>query len=333
MPVEVTHWPLAARLRGNQRGGIPRSVWIYLFSFPDVSGSMSLVIKERCLPQDDALSRQGTHERGFIMSSLTSSNVTFDVSSFCNALPSVSPVYSEDNKYGAPTWTFADEENRTVGSKVTNVEVFLRILSEALASHDTDGDEVAGQHCVELPVTDELLAAVTSGVGARQGRTEADYVLRDHRGITGAYLKRECALPAESVRVIVYTLEAYVSDPDVPAEEAERVTRPFVIQQDGVKFWHPQITETTPDAEKISHVIVAVLADAGPKAPLSPRRFVANLAGGNNAMVARLEAIEDALYEAPSPDQISAAIKALRALTREAAEVTAYDEKYCVVAD
>ena len=50
-------------------------------------------------------------------------------------------------------------------------------------------------------------------------------------------------------------------------------------------------------------------------------------------MVARLEAIEDALYEAPSPDQISAAIKALRALTREAAEVTAYDEKYCVVAD
>ena len=26
VPVEVTHWPLVARLRGNQRGGIPRSV-------------------------------------------------------------------------------------------------------------------------------------------------------------------------------------------------------------------------------------------------------------------------------------------------------------------
>ena len=69
------------------------------------------------------------------------------------------------------------------------------------------------------------------------------------------------------------------------------------------------------------------------RSPLSPRRFVANLAGGNNAMVARLEAIEDALYEAPSPDQISAAIKALRALTREAAEVSGYDAAYCVVAD
>tara|TARA_R110002020_G_scaffold354958_4_gene567679 strand:+ start:215 stop:1018 length:804 start_codon:yes stop_codon:yes gene_type:complete len=267
------------------------------------------------------------------MSSLTS-NVIFDVSSCCGALPSVSPVYDGSLAVGTSTWTFSDEENRTVGSKVTNVEVFLRILSEALASHDTDGDGVVGQHFVELPVTDELLESVTSGVGKRQGRTEADYVLRDHRGNVGAYLKRECALPAESVRVLVYTLEAYCADPEVTAEEAERVTRPFVIQKDGAKFWHPQITETTNDAEKISHVIVAVLADAGPKSPLSPRRFAANFAG-NNVMLERRDAIEATVYSgaSASSSEIGDALEALRLTYKEAAEVTEYDEKYCVVAD
>jgi hypothetical protein len=34
-------------------------------------------------------------------------------------------------------------------------------------------------------------------------------------------------------------------------------------------------------AEEPTHVIVAVLAFAGPKAPISPLRFVANLGGGN----------------------------------------------------
>jgi hypothetical protein len=265
------------------------------------------------------------------MSSLTS-NVVFGVSSFCNQLSG----------------------EATVGSKVTDVETFFPILSEALASHDESNDEVKGQHCVELPITDDgqgsftdtavaIRKSVMAGVGKRT-RTEGvpptvsavpltpeeeemmrtgswrsehprgkkDYVKADHRGVVDCYLKREFALSVESVRVIVYTVDAYKADPQVPQEEYERVMA---------------------SADDVTHVIVAVLADAGPKAPLSPRRFVANLAGGNNVMLERLEAIEDALYEAPSPEQVTAAIKALRALTREAAEVTAYDEKYCVVAD
>jgi len=57
--------------------------------------------------------------------------------------------------------------------------------------------------------------------------------------------------------------------------------------------------------------VVAVLASAGPRAPLGVGRFVANLAGGNN---------EASVW---SGDEIRA----------KAREIVAYDDAWCVVAD
>lgn len=88
----------------------------------------------------------------------------------------------------------------------------------------------------------------------------------------------------------MYTAEAYLSDPDVAGDEAE-VRR---IQRSGC-----------------THVLVAVLASAGPKSPYSPERFVSNLAGGNK------EALTWSAEE----------------IRQKAAEVTAYAREWSVVAD
>ena len=73
-------------------------------------------------------------------------------------------------------------------------------------------------------------------------------------------LKREFAAPVEGCAAVVYSLAAYLADPDLEGE-TEEIKR---------------ITDLNP-----AYVIVAVLAFAGPKAALSPYRLTANLAGGN----------------------------------------------------
>tara|TARA_R110000824_G_scaffold82768_2_gene207381 strand:- start:3686 stop:4375 length:690 start_codon:yes stop_codon:yes gene_type:complete len=229
------------------------------------------------------------------MSSISTSKAIFDVSRFCSQISS------------------DFEGTTTVGSKVTDVDTFIKILTGAMASHDPSKDEVEGQHYVQLPLSGELLNSVSCGVGERFGRTAADYIPRDHRGVVGAYLKREFALPVSKVAVIVYTLEAYAADPDVSDEEVQRVTDFLVAKGD-------------------PYVIVAVLASYGSESPLSPRRFVANFAG-NNVMQQRRDSIEAGIADLSDSIASSVASDALRLIFEEAAEVTEYDEKYCVVAD
>ncbi|MBI4434843.1 hypothetical protein HY635_03475 [Candidatus Uhrbacteria bacterium] len=134
-----------------------------------------------------------------------------------------------------------------------------------------------GQHYIVLPR--EANKAVSAGVGRRTDSPES-YMLRVHRGRVSAYLNRYLAADVESVAVVVYTRKAYLADPDVQADpkEAERI------------------------GSAVTHVIVAVLASAGPNPPLTPFRFVANLAGGNNEALAwtadeiRAKALEIAAY-------------------------------------
>jgi len=142
----------------------------------------------------------------------------------------------------------------TIGTKVTNPLKFLGILKDALAQYDASKDRVPGQHFVVLPET--VLEFVSAGVGHRTANVQ-DYNLREHRGIVSAFLKRELAEKATGCAVVLYTLEAYKNDPEVDMSE--------------VANFHPETT----------HVVVAVLAFAGPRSPLSPGRFVSNLAGGN----------------------------------------------------
>lgn len=174
--------------------------------------------------------------------------------------------------------------SNSVGTRVTGPETFRELLTDALRKHDPSGDRTPGQHFVSLP--DGAAGLVSAGVARRADVPEDGYLVRVHRGRADCYAQRTYAAKATGVAAVVYTREAYARDPEVAADEMATVPA---------------------DA---THVIVAVLAFAGPKAPLSPYRFVANLAGGNR----------DA--ETYTADEI-------RALARD---VVAYDNEWIVVA-
>ena len=174
-----------------------------------------------------------------------------------------------------------------IGTKVVYQGVFTEELSKALASHDTSGDRTPGQHFVMLDNEVIRSEAVSAGVGERAGRMEGDYVVRMHRGRAEAFLKREHAAIPTGVAAVVYTLDAYKADPEVDAKEVASFP------------------------EGTTHVIVAVLAFAGPRAPLTPYRLVSNLAGGNKDM-----------------DNIT--LDEVKAMARD---IKAYDDAWCVVSD
>lgn len=145
----------------------------------------------------------------------------------------------------------------TVGTKVLDRGEFLVAVSTAIEGHDFESDRVPGQGYIPMP--ESAFTLVSAGVGRRSAEPE-DYVLRAHRGRVNSYLCRSKAAQVESLVCVVYTRAAYLADPDVvqDVEEFDRITR-----------------------SDATHVLVAVLAAAGPKAPLTPIRFVENLAGGN----------------------------------------------------
>ncbi|MCC7432188.1 hypothetical protein IT412_01545 [Candidatus Peregrinibacteria bacterium] len=174
----------------------------------------------------------------------------------------------------------------TIGTKVLNHENFLDAATLAIEQHNPSKDRAPGQHFIMCP---EAVPYVSAGVG-RRTLNPKDYLARCHRGRVDVFLKREHAATAEGCALIVYTREAYINDPDVQ-KEPDEIAR---IQQ-----------------SDFTHILIAVLAFAGPKAPLSPLRFVANLAGGNNEV------------KGWSREEILA----------KAEEVLAYDNDWCVVSD
>jgi hypothetical protein len=143
---------------------------------------------------------------------------------------------------------------RSIGSKVTDVR-FFDVFDKAVAEHDFSTDRVPGQAFIKLD--DAVVPYVSAGVGPRSKNPD-DYVLREHRGIVGPYLKREFAAKVTGCAVVVYTYRAYFQDPDVTPAEAARI-----------------------NSAEATHVLVALLAFAGPDSPLPPYRLVWNLGGGN----------------------------------------------------
>lgn len=145
-----------------------------------------------------------------------------------------------------------------IGTKVLDRDALLSAASKAVEAHDPSGDRQPGQHFVMCP---DGKSFVSAGVG-RRTRNAEDFVLRNGRFGVEAYLKREKAAEVDGLALVVYTREAYLADPDLQKpEEADERTR----------------IETS----DCTHVIVAVLAFAGPKSPLPPATFIHNLAGGN----------------------------------------------------
>lgn len=147
-------------------------------------------------------------------------------------------------------------DKEVIGSKVTKPVRFINALRKKIVETDFDAQRVPGQAYFPLP---EGVDYVSCGVGRGTGNPE-DYVIRKHRGNVGLYLKREHAAKTKDLAVVVYTKEAYVNDPDVQEDPNEL-----------------QRAEDSP----ADYFLVAVLASAGEASPLTPGRFVRNLAGGN----------------------------------------------------
>lgn len=145
-----------------------------------------------------------------------------------------------------------------IGTKVTDPAGFRAHLADAVGSTDFAGQRVPGQAFLMLPAAAQ--ASVSAGVGRASTDPNA-YVTRLFRGKVGAFLKREHAAPVEGLAAVVYTTDAYLSDPDVSGNAGESAR----VRESGA-----------------THVLVAVLAFAGPKAPLPVGTLVHNLAGGNH---------------------------------------------------
>lgn len=187
--------------------------------------------------------------------------------------------------------------NKTIGSKVIDTDGFMAALETAVSNHDGSKDREPGQHFVIMP---DAKSFVSAGDGLKSDDPN-DYIVRHHREGPKMFLKREKAGQVQFLATVVYTREAYLKDPDY----------------DGVE-----------DLRDATHVIVAVIASSGPSSPVTPYRFVHNLAGGN------LE------YQPPKLDSTISHQLAYYKLadwssfiTKKAKEVIDYWNQYNVVAD
>ena len=196
--------------------------------------------------------------------------------------------------------------DKAIGSKVKDPSAFMDALSRAVEAFDFSAEtnptvDTTGQGVV--PIKGDLDALVFSGVGHRVASV-TEYVLREWRGEVKPFLKRRLSAPVESLSVVVYTVAAYLADPQVdPSERTE-------IEKGKATSFNIRVGQHvfTP----FTHVIVAVLANAGPKPPAyGPGRLVANLAGGNNDALA---------WDADT-------------IRKKAQEAHAYAQEWCVVAD
>lgn len=193
----------------------------------------------------------------------------------------------EKLKIGFADILTAFQEEGTIGTKVwwQDKADFLGVLEEEISKFDWNSCRQSGQAYIVLPK--KCCKWVSAGVGKRTLDPD-DYVVRRHRESVKLYLKRSFAAEVDNVAVVVYTRNAYLADPDVTEEEA-----------DFIRF------------QNCTHILVAVLAASGPKSPLTPTRFVHNLAGGNK---------EALLWTA---DEIR----------EKAKEIKDYSNEWCMVAD
>ena len=189
-------------------------------------------------------------------------------------------------------------ERSTIGSKVINSREFFMYLKGAMKDYDVSRDRVPGQHFIVLPV--EAYWTVFAGDGKKTDSAD-DYVIRNHREGPKMFLRRACAGEVSFLACVVYTREAYMADPDYNPEE--------------------------PLPAGATHVVVAVIASSGPAAPVTPYRFVHNLAGGNNAYAApKCEDMDD-------KEVIDCLQGHIDWLEDEALKVKAYWDEFSVVAD
>jgi hypothetical protein len=157
-----------------------------------------------------------------------------------------------------------DQANGAIGTHILDLPEVLTQIREALSDYTfpTSGP-YAGKGMIPLP---NALEIVQPGVGPRELLTEDTLVLREHRGMEGAYLDRTKVPVGETQKVhaIVYTNSAFDKDPETTEEDRAQVAKAGA-----------------------SHVLITCLAtgslDGEGRPPLSPKRFLLNVAGANDS--------------------------------------------------
>ena len=198
---------------------------------------------------------------------------------------------------------------KTVGTKVLDKEALMSILYAAVEAADFS-QGVPGQAFIPLPPGTE--SYVSGGVG-RRTLDPKDFHNVEYNGVVTQFLKRENAAKPDSVAAIVYTLAAYLVDPDVIDDPDLTSAQRELRAAERARI----------EKSNCTHVLVALLASVGPKPPRSSASFVAGIAGGNNEFAW--------MQDYTCPD--SEFRKKIEGLTTDAAEVKEYEKTWCVVAD
>jgi hypothetical protein len=152
----------------------------------------------------------------------------------------------------------AQFDGTAVGTVVTKPEKLLQFIKDTVeANPEVFPANGQGFFMMNEPAR----TMVTAGVALRTFNPE-DYIPREHRGVVDSYIRRDRVnrmdLIPDGVAAIVYTIDAYINDPETTDKEKEALVK-----------------------GGITHVLVTILAFKGPKPPQSVIRFVLNLAGAN----------------------------------------------------
>lgn len=193
--------------------------------------------------------------------------------------------------------------NRAIGTKVMDHEAFMQILRQRIQTFDWSQCKVPGQAFISM---DEAIPFVSCGNRPSKDLTESHLVGRIHRRKPGVYAVRHAYghPKATSVSVVLYTKDAYNTDPDV-VKEGDKTT--------------------------CDYVVVAVLSSCNGQQPYPPSVFVHNLAGGNKAFWPKTRPSENLASE--PMDNLIADVNLLHWLIAEAKKCEEGKEGYILVAD
>ena len=207
--------------------------------------------------------------------------------------------------FGALKIAFADIllDDKKVGARILSfdgvAQVVERLIMDSAIGNPRPGllkeGRAVGQFTADLTGKhlSDILPYVSSGDGKRTENPE-DYVIRKHwSGKVVLCLRRKRAEPAKDVRLIIYTRDAYLVDPDVCKDDPKAKTeksRILALQPDYVLVW---IVATATSTE------------------MPGGTFLRNLAGANNeALLMTADEIRD-----------------------QARRIVSCDETWCTVAD
>lgn len=210
----------------------------------------------------------------------------------------------------AGTLTAFDDD--TVGTKVTAKGEFLEILRQAITK---DGDTVltnenpdyAGSGFFALP--SDAFHTVRCGVAMKEGLTSQDKHIKNHRGDDLIFALPRCAAPLTELTVLVYTIDKYLSDPEVQekSEECEALL-----------------------AEEVSHVIVAIHAGPGER---SSHRLVRAIAGDSLDFPLKSKVSEDGTELNYSGSDLEADVLTAHKMVKASRATKAFERVMIYVAD